>query len=75
MKIKVEFTVKLPSIGKTVSHEDISEWIEFNIGARGGISLKNPLIDEELEADPLSVDWQQERENNAHGKNTRSERL
>ena len=61
MRIKVEFEVDLPDLGGTtkVSHNDITNWLKYNLGALGGISFDNPLHDGEIEAVSSSVYWQQ----------------
>ena len=46
MKLTVTFTV---DISDDASFEEIQEWLEFELGARGGMTSDNPL-DGDIEA-------------------------
>ncbi len=58
MKIKVEFSAQMPDLGETtVTREQIDEWLLYQLGARGGIDMHNPLHDWDIEAYSASVEW------------------
>ncbi len=50
------FTIEIDTEALT-DHTDkqLEEWVEFNIGARGGISMDNPLNIDDLAA--TVVEW------------------
>jgi len=48
MKIKVEFEMKIPD----ATHEEIYDWLRFELGVNGVIEGNHPLIGTALEADP-----------------------
>ena len=54
-KIHVEFDVELPGLAKD---KEVEEWLRFELGDNGTISLDNPL--EKFEVEPIfgSFDWQ-----------------
>ena len=47
MKVKVEFEVEVPV--DDVTDEQIEEWLRFECHDNGQMSLKNPLVDEQIE--------------------------
>lgn len=53
MTREVTFRVEIPD---GVNDADAREWLRFQLGELGGCSLKNPLVDEELEAEFGSVE-------------------
>lgn len=54
-RIRVTFEMNLPQAGATI--EDAAEWIEYNIGARGGLKMDNILEPFDLEnAESVIVD-------------------
>ena len=52
MRIKVEMEVDAKP---GMTDQEIAEWVEFNVGARGGLSGDNPMVDEDLSAVSGSV--------------------
>lgn len=48
----VSFSVSVP---ETVSREDFEEWLRFELGANGGMSLDNPLDGTDLEVNSFSI--------------------
>lgn len=38
------------------TEEQITEWVEFNVGANGSLGCANPLVDTELAAFDVSID-------------------
>jgi hypothetical protein len=52
--IRVSFEVK--NIPAAATDEEIEEWLRFSFGATGCLSLDNPLVDYEAEADSSSFD-------------------
>jgi len=50
MEIEVRFTAELPEEATT---EQIQEWLEFNLGARGEMSMSNPLHLHDITADQV----------------------
>lgn len=53
-KIEVSFTVSVPA---HLTDEQIQEWLDFELHARGSMSLENPLSSESIEADSFSVEF------------------
>lgn len=49
---KVYFSVTIP---EDVSQKNVREWLEFELGANGKMSQKNPLCGIDLEANSFSV--------------------
>jgi hypothetical protein len=47
MELKVEFEVTVPD---NVTPEQADEWLQYQLGARGGMPADNPLADTDLEA-------------------------
>jgi hypothetical protein len=50
--IEITITAKVPV---EATAEQIREWVQFSVRYGGGISLKNPLVDHELEATSVSI--------------------
>jgi len=48
VKIRVEFEMEVPN----ATHNELYEWLRFELGANGVIDGKNPLIGTALEATP-----------------------
>lgn len=48
MLIMVEVEIEVPV--EDATDEQIQEWLEFQLGSRGRISIKNPLHDQDIEA-------------------------
>lgn len=53
--IEVKFSV---DINKHASNEEIQRWLEFELNANGNLSRTNPLIDEAIEANSFSVEFE-----------------
>lgn len=53
--IDVKFETELPV---EATDQQIQQWLEYCLGATGGIESSNPLSDYDLEAHFLSVDFQ-----------------
>ena len=53
-KITVEFTADYPC---EATPEQITEWVEYSLGIRGGISTDNPLSEYDLEAETATVNF------------------
>ena len=51
-RITVEFSIDIPV---EATSEQVSEWLEFNLGYRGSCSGENPLLDYEIEAERVSI--------------------
>ena len=47
MRVKVEFHVEVPL--EDVSDEQIEEWLRFQLHDNGQMSMKNPLVNHEVE--------------------------
>jgi len=52
--IKVDFELQLPA---DASVEEIDTWLKYHLGAIGHISEDNPLVDYDLEAHGLFINW------------------
>jgi hypothetical protein len=53
-KIRVTFNCEVSS---SATDKEIEEWIKFQLHANGGMSLKNCLCDEEIEARNVQIDY------------------
>jgi hypothetical protein len=51
--VEVRFNLEVP---EEATDEQIHEWLEFELGVTGSISVENPLSSTELMADDLDVD-------------------
>jgi hypothetical protein len=49
MKIQVQVEIEVPVADAT--DEQIQEWLEFKLGIRADISIKNPLHDQDIDGD------------------------
>ncbi len=52
MRVKIEIEMELPD---ECTNEEIQEWAEYVTGNRGGMKCENPLCDQELEAENVTV--------------------
>ena len=53
MYCSIIFSQELPK----ASPDEVREWAEYQLGYRAGIKESNPLIDVELEAESISVNY------------------
>ena len=54
-RVKVSFEIDLPAQG--ASMEDVTEWVEYHLGARGGMSMANVLEPYDIEnSESVTVD-------------------
>lgn len=54
-RIHVEFDLALP---EDVTHAQIDEWLDYQLGINGVLDLKNPLADVELRDNQVrNLDW------------------
>lgn len=54
MKVKVEFTMSVPDC---IPEYALDEWLSYKLGANGGMSCENPLVDEDICAEWPSVSF------------------
>jgi len=54
MRVKVTFEVDVQS--QKASEEDVQEWIEFELGAIGGMDGANPLCMTDIDGENVIVD-------------------
>jgi hypothetical protein len=52
-KIEITVTVMMPDVEYT--YEELEEWAQFQIGQTGGISLENPLYENDPEITDVNV--------------------
>ena len=53
MKIKIEATFET---GIEATDEQVFEWLAFNLGYTGAMSMENPLSEEEPQATQILID-------------------
>jgi len=53
MRIKVSFEIDIHD----ATDKDVSDWLNYELNANGGLSIENPLSEIEMEALPWSVEW------------------
>ncbi len=54
-EIKVSFTASVPD---DATDEQVQEWLEFELNARGCMPVENPLSSNPIEADSFSVEFE-----------------
>ena len=54
-EIQVSFKTTVPD---DATNEQVQEWLEFELNARGGMSGENPLSSNPIEADSFSVEFE-----------------
>jgi len=52
MRKYVQFYIECP---EGVSEKDFKEWLLFKLGASGGMGIKNPMADQDLEASNVNI--------------------
>jgi len=56
MTISISFDMPLPATEETPTPDQIQEWVEYQLGYRGSMSMENPLSDCDLDnADNISI--------------------